>query len=77
MKLQLARYTTPKGCKNQHVHPAAWSFVHWLPIYANTIYHFITLIQLLLLVAPVLATIAPYKHDTEYGEQKPSTVPIW
>jgi hypothetical protein len=23
MKLQLARYTTPKGCKNQHVHPAA------------------------------------------------------
>jgi hypothetical protein len=21
-----------KGCKNRHVHPAAWNFVHWLAL---------------------------------------------
>jgi hypothetical protein len=34
-KSHQARYTTPnkKDVKNQHVHPAAWYFVHWLPRY--------------------------------------------
>jgi hypothetical protein len=37
-----------KGCKNQHIHPAAWNFVHRLPRYANTIiYRCIALLQLL------------------------------
>jgi hypothetical protein len=37
-----------KGCKNQHVHPAAWNFVHWLPRYAGIIiYCCIMLLQLL------------------------------
>jgi hypothetical protein len=26
-----------EGQKNQHVHPVAWNFVHWLPKYANTV----------------------------------------
>jgi hypothetical protein len=37
-----------KGRTNQHVHPAAWNFVHWLPRYASTtIYRCIALLQLL------------------------------
>jgi hypothetical protein len=37
-----------KRCKNQHVHPAMWKFVHWLPRYASTIiYRCIMLLQLL------------------------------
>jgi hypothetical protein len=37
-----------KWWKNQHVHPAVWNFVCWLPRYASTIiYHCIALIQLL------------------------------
>jgi hypothetical protein len=37
-----------KGRKNQHVLPAACSFVHWLPRYAtNIVYLSITLLQLL------------------------------
>jgi hypothetical protein len=37
-----------KGCKNQHIHPAAGNFVHWLPRYASIItYRYIALLQLL------------------------------
>jgi hypothetical protein len=37
-----------KGRKNQHVHPAAWNFVHGLPRYASTvIYRCIAVPQLL------------------------------
>jgi hypothetical protein len=37
-----------KGRKNQHVHPAAWNCVPWLPRYTNTIiYRCIVLLQLL------------------------------
>jgi hypothetical protein len=36
------------GQKNQHIHPAALSFVHWLPIYASTIiYRCVALLQML------------------------------
>jgi hypothetical protein len=41
--------TTKKGRgENQHVHPATWNFVHWLPRNASTItYRCIALLQLL------------------------------
>jgi hypothetical protein len=37
-----------KDVKNQHIHPAAWNCIHWLPRYASTIiYRCIALLQLL------------------------------
>jgi hypothetical protein len=40
--------STSKDVKNQDFHPAAWNFVHCLPIYASTIVHrCIVLLQLL------------------------------
>jgi hypothetical protein len=40
------RYSKYKDVKNQHFHPTAWRFVHWLPRYGNTItYSRIVLLQ--------------------------------
>jgi hypothetical protein len=37
-----------KGRKNQHLHPAAWTVLHWLPRYTSTIiYRGIAILQLL------------------------------
>jgi hypothetical protein len=54
--LQGLRHTFSEICtkfnahslSHQHVHPAAWNFVYWLPKYASTIvYPYIALLQLL------------------------------